>query len=56
MRDKHYKTRPIRLDDSVWEALKEAKEESQLSWNLFIKDLYEKATKRRNNRGKMSAR
>lgn len=42
MRDKHYKIRTIRLDDKVWEDLKDKRRKSKLSWNLFIKELINK--------------
>ena len=35
----HYKVRHIRMDDMTWEQLKYKRRKSQLSWNLFIKDL-----------------
>lgn len=41
MRDKHYKTRHIRLDDDTWEQLKMEQRKSGKSWNLFIKDINE---------------
>lgn len=31
-----YKTRPIRMNDKTWEALKNKKVSSGKSWNLFI--------------------
>lgn len=34
--DKHYKIRTIRMSDETWEALKLARENSKLSWNLFL--------------------
>ncbi len=36
MRDKHYKIRGIRMADNTWEALKESRRFSKLSWNLFL--------------------
>lgn len=39
MRNKHYKVKPIRLDEEVWQNLKKQKEKSGLSWNLFIKKI-----------------
>lgn len=39
MRDKHYKVRCIRLDDDNWDKLNKDKKKSNLSWNLFIKEL-----------------
>lgn len=44
MRDKEYKVRVMRLDDKVWEELRKRWRDSELSWNLFIKELLE-ATK-----------
>lgn len=37
-----YKTRPIRMDDRTWEALKNCKVKSGKSWNLFLVDLLNK--------------
>jgi hypothetical protein len=42
MSDKEYKTykvRHIRMDDEVWEELKEKRRRSKSSWNQFIKSL-----------------
>lgn len=46
MRDKHYAIKTIRMDDTTWETLKKHREDSGLSWSLFIKlliKLYEKS-------------
>jgi predicted DNA-binding ribbon-helix-helix protein len=39
MKDKQYKVRHIRMDDPVWEELKEKRRQSKFSWNMFIKQL-----------------
>lgn len=36
-----YKTRPIRMDDRTWEALKKRKVKSGKSWNLYLVNLLE---------------
>ena len=41
MRNKHSKTRHIRLDDDTWEQFKVEQRKSGKSWNLFIKDINE---------------
>jgi predicted CopG family antitoxin len=41
MKDKEYPVRTIRISDEVWEELKEKRQQSKLSWNLFIKQLME---------------
>lgn len=40
MRDKHYKTRSMRLDDESWKVLKDLRLRYK-SWNLLIKSLLE---------------
>lgn len=39
MRDKQYKAKAIRMDEPVWDKLKETRKNSGLTWNLFIKEL-----------------
>lgn len=45
MRDKHYKVKPIRLSEEVWQKLKKQKDKSGFTWNLFIQQLLEKYAK-----------
>lgn len=35
----HYKAKPIRMSDKIWEKLKDKRRRSGLSWNLFMADL-----------------
>ena len=43
MQDKiRYKTRPIRMDDRTWKALKDKKIKSGKSWNLYLLELLKK--------------
>lgn len=37
--NQHYKGRSIRMADKTWERLKEKKEGSNKSWNLYFLDL-----------------
>ena len=39
MRDKHYPNRSVRIDDDNWENLKIVRAKSNLSWNLFVRDI-----------------
>jgi predicted CopG family antitoxin len=39
MRDQHYKNKTIRISDEVWQALKEKRQLSGKSWNLFLRNL-----------------
>jgi hypothetical protein len=41
MRDKHYKIKTIRISEELWQSLKKARKASDLSWNLFLKQLYD---------------
>jgi hypothetical protein len=39
MRDQFYPNRTMRLSDEVWQALKEKRQLSGKSWNLFLRNL-----------------
>jgi len=39
MRDISYKIKAIRMSEEMWEELKKEKQDSGLSWNLFLKQL-----------------
>ncbi len=39
MRDKEYSVRTIRISDEIWAKLKKSHKSSDLSWNLFIKEI-----------------
>jgi len=41
MRDKHYKTKSFKISEEVYLKLKKDKEEKDISWNLFFKELVE---------------
>lgn len=42
MRDKHYKVKQARVDDEVWEKMKQLKALAGLSWNQLFKELISK--------------
>jgi hypothetical protein len=52
MRDKHYKNKTIRLSDEDWIKVKEARQASGKSWNLFLKDYLKLLKKKPANSGK----
>lgn len=41
-RDKHYKVKQARVDDEVWDKMKQLKALTGLSWNQLLKELISK--------------
>lgn len=41
MRDKQYKVKTVRADESVWQSLNKIREKEKLSWNMLFNLLIE---------------
>lgn len=42
MKDIKYKIKCIRMDERTWKTLKENRQKSKLSWNLYLLELLKK--------------